>query len=133
MLARFLCKVIRLHSAHSQLPVTVVIARHRAATCSHLAIATVVHCHCCPPPHGAHGAPLLSLPPSLPACSAPCFHCCPPPCRSYLDINSFRSMDAVRRDRQRDMETFADSLRAAMLLSLACCAVLQASAEWQWV
>lgn len=44
---------------------------------------------------------------------------------SYLDINSFRSMDAVRRDRQRDMETFADSLRAAMLLSLACCAVLQ--------
>lgn len=44
---------------------------------------------------------------------------------SYLDMYSFRSSTAARRDRGRDMEEFADSLRSAMLLSLACCAVLQ--------
>jgi hypothetical protein len=45
---------------------------------------------------------------------------------AYLDIHSFRGAAAARRDRERDMRTFADSLRVAMLLSLACCAVLQA-------
>lgn len=45
---------------------------------------------------------------------------------AYLDMHSFRGAAAARRDRDRDMRTFADSLRGAMLLSLACCAVLQA-------
>ena len=47
---------------------------------------------------------------------------------AYLDINSFRSMAAARTarsTRERDMQHFADSLRSAMLLSLAACALLQ--------
>lgn len=43
----------------------------------------------------------------------------------FLDIYSFGKMQANRRSRQQEMEHFADSLRGAMLLSLACCAVLQ--------
>lgn len=44
---------------------------------------------------------------------------------SYLDVHSFRAADAARRDRAAEMAHFADSLRGAMLLSLAFCAVLQ--------
>ena len=44
---------------------------------------------------------------------------------SYLDAASFRALAAARRDRSAEMAHFADSLRSAMLLSLACCAVLQ--------
>ncbi|PRW57903.1 hypothetical protein C2E21_3557 [Chlorella sorokiniana] len=43
----------------------------------------------------------------------------------YLDLWSFRGADAVRRDRVKDMQHFADSLKGAMLMSLAFCAVLQ--------
>ena len=43
----------------------------------------------------------------------------------YLDLWSFRGAAGARRDRGRDMRHFADSLRSAMLLSLASCAVLQ--------
>ena len=43
----------------------------------------------------------------------------------YLDLWSFRGVAAARRDRSTDMQHFADSLRGAMLLSLAFCAVLQ--------
>jgi hypothetical protein len=49
---------------------------------------------------------------------------------SYLDVYSFRTAGAARRDRERDMQQFADSLRAAMLLSLACCALLQGLGAW---
>jgi hypothetical protein len=44
---------------------------------------------------------------------------------SFLDIWSFRSAAGSRLDRERDINQFADALRAAMLLSLACCAILQ--------
>ena len=44
---------------------------------------------------------------------------------SYLDVWSFRSAGAARRDRERDMQQFADTLRGSMLLALACCALLQ--------
>lgn len=43
----------------------------------------------------------------------------------YLDLSSFRGVAAARRDRGKDMQHFADSLKSAMLLSLAFCAVLQ--------
>ena len=50
---------------------------------------------------------------------------------AYLDMYSFRaaplrSGGERRRDRESDMRHFADALRAAMLLSLALCGVLQA-------
>lgn len=44
---------------------------------------------------------------------------------AYLDIYSFGKLSANARSREQDMRHFADSLRGAMLLSLACCAVLQ--------
>jgi hypothetical protein len=44
---------------------------------------------------------------------------------SFLDIWSFRSAAGSRLDRERDINQFADALRAAILLSLACCAILQ--------
>ncbi|PSC75087.1 secretion system [Micractinium conductrix] len=44
---------------------------------------------------------------------------------AYIDIYSFGKLEANSRDRVAEMEHFADSLRGAMLLSLACCAVLQ--------
>lgn len=44
---------------------------------------------------------------------------------AYLDIYSFGKLSANGRSREQDMRHFADSLRGAMLLSLACCAVLQ--------
>ena len=43
----------------------------------------------------------------------------------YLDLWSFRGVGAARRDRSKDMEHFADSLKGAMLMSLAFCVVLQ--------
>lgn len=44
----------------------------------------------------------------------------------YLDLASFRSREGSRRDREREAEHFIDALRAAMLLSLGGCVVLQA-------
>lgn len=48
---------------------------------------------------------------------------------TYLDIFHMRSLATARGDRQREMQHFVDALRSAMLLSLACCVVLQASAR----
>lgn len=44
---------------------------------------------------------------------------------TYLDVLHMRSLGAARSDRARDMAHFVDALRAAFLLSIACCALLQ--------
>lgn len=51
----------------------------------------------------------------------------------YLDLWSFRGVGAARRDRSKDMEHFADSLKGAMLMSLAFCVVLQVGGWVSWL
>lgn len=67
-----------------------------------------------PAPH----LPLLALPSPL-RCVWRSFYAV------YLDIYSFGKLSANAHSREQDMQHFADSLRGAMLLSLACCAALQ--------
>jgi hypothetical protein len=44
---------------------------------------------------------------------------------TYLDVFNFRSMVGTKLDRGREMQHFTEALRSALLLSLACCIVLQ--------
>jgi hypothetical protein len=48
---------------------------------------------------------------------------------AYLDVYNFRSMAGTKLDRGREMQHFVDALRSALLLSLACCIVLQVRME----
>ena len=82
--------------------------------------------------HALHAAvAVLLLFSTAPPFPPPCVRCAGLMCvwrafyAIYLDLSSFRGVAAARRDRGKDMQHFADSLKSAMLLSLAFCAVLQ--------